>query len=417
MKSECRHYTLGQLSRGSGGDYGIGASAVKYERRLYRYLRITDISDAGTINVDALPGVDDSRAEQYLLAPNDIVFARTGASTGRSFFYSGKEGPLVFAGFLIRFSIDPEKANPKFVYYFTRTDEYKGWIKSFDSGGTRGNINAKTYANMPIIMLPRKQQDDLVAILSSLDDKIEVNNKIIANLEAQAQAIFKSWFVNFEPFRDCEFVDSALGRIPKGWRIKTVDELCSLIVKGITPKYDPASDEIIINQKCIRDGMINLSLARGHNPKSINEKWLKQGDILINSTGTGTLGRVAQVWFIPSKLTVDSHVTIVRPATPQIISYLGLNLCSKQTLFESMASGSTGQTDLPRERLKGLQIVLPPDCELERLTALIIPLKTKMVANQHENLVLANIRDTLLPRLMSGELEVPVAESIIKKRI
>ncbi len=176
--------TLNELSIDGRGTYGIGASAVEYSEDLYTYLRITDINDDGTLNLTDLKSVNDEKASEYLLKPNDIVFARTGASTGRNYFYDGTDGEFVYAGFLIKFSIDPQKVNPKFVKYFCLSDVYKGWIHSFNTGSTRGNINAKTLGGMPIPVPPRAQQDGIVSILSDIDKKIRINKEINDNLAA-----------------------------------------------------------------------------------------------------------------------------------------------------------------------------------------------------------------------------------------
>ena len=185
--------TLGQLSIKGKGSYGIAASAVPYSDELFTYLRISDINDDGTINKSGLMSVSEEKAEQYLLKPNDIVFARTGGSTGRNYFYDGSDGEFVFAGFLIRFSIDDKKVNPLFIKYYCQSQIYKDWVHSFNTGSTRGNINAQTYANMPIILPPREQQDLLVNTLSVIDAKIAVNKAINENLEQQAQALSDKW--------------------------------------------------------------------------------------------------------------------------------------------------------------------------------------------------------------------------------
>ena len=223
------------------------------------------------------------------------------------------------------------------------------------------------------------------------------------HLEQMAQAIFKSWFVDYEPFG---------GEMPGDWLNVALNELCSLIAKGVTPKYDDSMEQLVINQKCIRSRNIDLALARRHNPKAINEKWLCFGDILINSTGEGTLGRTAQYLFDLDNVTVDSHVTIVRPKHKELIAYLGQWCLSREPLFASMASGSTGQTDLPRKRLKLLEVVLPDSDALRDFSAAVTPLMLKKIAGIKESARLATIRDTLLPRLMSGEL--PVADLAAK---
>lgn len=212
-----------------------------------------------------------------------------------------------------------------------------------------------------------------------------------------AQAIFKSWFVDFDPWD---------GEIPNDWKCTTLDGLCSLISKGITPQYDESSVEIVINQKCIRNQAIDLSLARRHRPKRINEKWLQYGDILINSTGEGTLGRVAQFFIGDSNYTVDSHITIVRPNKDELVFFLGQWCLQRESEFAAMASGSTGQTDLPRERLKAMECILPDAHTLQRFSQVLKPLVEMQVAAQVESARLATLRDTLLPRLMSGELSV-----------
>lgn len=217
------------------------------------------------------------------------------------------------------------------------------------------------------------------------------------NLQQQAAAIFRSWFVDYAPFG---------GTAPNEWKNVTLEEITALVSRGITPKYADDADQIVINQKCIRNHMIDLSLARSHKPKVINDKWLRFGDLLINSTGDGTLGRVAQVWFQPHNLTVDSHVTIVRPAAENTIFYIGLWGIQHEKEIESLHTGSTGQTELPRDRVKALELLLPDKETLDRFNALIAPMAADIISNQEENNRLASIRDALLPKLMSGKIDV-----------
>lgn len=176
--------TLGELSVNGRGYYGIGASAVSYSPDLFTYLRITDINDDGTLNKQDLKSVDDANAEEYLLRPNDIVFARTGASTGRNYFYDGTDGQFVYASFLIKFSIDPQKINPRYVKYFCMTKRYRDWVASFNTGSTRGNMNAQTLASMPIEYPTRKEQDAIVSVMDSIEAKRTVNFAINDNLAA-----------------------------------------------------------------------------------------------------------------------------------------------------------------------------------------------------------------------------------------
>ena len=145
---ELTTYTLEEISIGKG-TYGIGAPAIPFDKNKRTYLRITDINEDGTLNKDGLMSVEEEKADEYLLAPNDIVFARTGNSTGRTYFYEESDGIFCYAGFLIKFTLNPNKVNPRMLKYYTHSKAYYDWVHSFDTGGTRGNINAKTYGQMP----------------------------------------------------------------------------------------------------------------------------------------------------------------------------------------------------------------------------------------------------------------------------
>lgn len=258
-------------------------------------------------------------------------------------------------------------------------------------------VNKSSFSSYEIKCPPREDQKRIAAVLSVLDSKIECNKKINDNLEQQAVALFKSWFVDFSLFG---------GTVPENWEDTTLENITTLITRGIAPKYSDNSDQTVVNQKCIRNHTIDLSLARTHTPKAINEKWLKFGDLLINSTGDGTLGRVAQVWFAPKALTVDSHVTIVRPAREELIFYIGLWGILHEKEIESLHTGSTGQTELPRDRVKMLKLLLPDNISLSRFNSIIAPMASTIISNQEENQKLASLRDTLLPKLMSGEIDV-----------
>jgi len=210
--SEWKEYKLGDLTVDGKGSYGIAAPAVDYDSQKYTYLRITDINDDGTLNKNGLKSLDNVNAPNYLLKPNDIVFARTGASVGRSYFYDERDGELVYAGFLIKYSLDPLKVNPKIIKFYTHSQTYYDWIQTVDNGATRGNINAQTYASMPILLPKRVVQDKIVSILSSLDDKIDLLNRENATLEAMAETLFRQWFIE-EAKEDWEEV--ALGDVVK----------------------------------------------------------------------------------------------------------------------------------------------------------------------------------------------------------
>lgn len=286
-----------------------------------------------------------------------------------------------------------EFCDTRYLCYLLNSMDLSGYVTgSAQPKLSQANLNAVTLFLPPISI-----QKNIVEYLYMFDKKIAVNQQINDNLQQQAAAIFKSWFVDCTPFD---------GVAPETWGDVILEEITTLVSRGIAPKYFDDSEQTVINQKCIRNHMIDLSLARTHTPKVINEKWLRFGDLLINSTGDGTLGRAAQVWFQPKNLTVDSHVTIVRPAKENLIFYIGLWGILHEKEIESLHTGSTGQTELPRDRVKALGLLLPDNETLDRFNSLIAPMAAAIVSNQDENNRLADLRDALLPKLMSGEIDV-----------
>lgn len=367
---ECK---LGDLCIDNKGSYGIAASAVPYSEDLYTYLRITDINDDGTLNKSDLKSVADENAEQYILQPNDIVFARTGGSTGRNYFYDGSDGVFVYAGFLIKFSIDPSKVNPKYIKYFCLSQEYKNWVYSFNTGSTRGNINAQTYANMPVILPPRSQQDLLVKTLSSLDDKIELNNKINTNLEQQAQALFKNWFV------DGSEKSHTIGDyiVPKRGK--------NLLSKDAIPGEVPV-------------------VAGGLEPATYHNTANTKAPVLTISASGANAGFV-NLWNIPvwssDSSYIDSEMT-----NDVYFWYILLKLRQKE-IFDSQ-TGSAQPHIYPQH----ISVLPIPELDMTKVSEFaktVKPLFGKIGENQQENRTLTTIRDTLLPKLMNGEIEVDEA--------
>ena len=409
---EWKEYKLGELSIGKGS-YGIGASAVPYSPSLHTYLRITDINDDGTLNKNGLMSLDDENADDYILQPNDIVFARTGNSTGRSYFYDGSDGKLVYAGFLIKFSLDSKKVNPRILKYYTHSKPYFDWVRSFDTGGTRGNINAKTYGDMPIVLPPRNLQDKIVSILKSLDDKIEVNRKINENLEQQAQALFKSWFVDFEPFKNGEFVESELGMIPKGWRVVSLDEMTSKFGTGLNPRKNfklgegnnyyvtiknMGNNRVYLDDKCdkVTDDAI----------EKINKRSkLQEGDLLFS--GIGTIGRVALVTHTPTNWNTSESVFNMHPAQNISSEFLYILLLSDvfQQYVKIHAQGGV-QQGIRMASLKEYRMAIPEDYLLRKFDDNVMPIISRIKNNDNQSDSLAELRDTLLPKLMSGEFKV-----------
>ena len=341
------------------------------------------------------------------LRQNNILVARHG-DNGKACLYTRNIEANCLNVIVIE--TDHTQMIPKFLKYLFDSSIIKNQVSGAVVGTVQNVVNTKAIAKVRVPVPKLEEQKAIADTLSCLDEKIAINNRINKTLEEMAQAIFKSWFVDFEPFQDGEFEDSELGKIPKGWRVDNIDNNTSIVTRGITPKYVDISKQYVINQKCIRGGSLNTTLSRTHCSVVNKEKMLQFGDILINSIGVGTLGRVAQVYEELENFTVDTHVTIVRPNTSNRISYMGCLLKNMQPNFEHAGTGSTGQTELGRDAIKQMHIIVPNDSAMEEFSQIYDLIYKKIVSGQKENILLSNIRDSLLPQLMSGEIRVPTQE-------
>jgi type I restriction enzyme, S subunit len=296
----------------------------------------------------------------------------------------------------------------RFLFYVLADDKFFNYSTTTSKGTKmpRGEKTAIMNYEVPKVDLPT--QHKIATILSAYDNLIENNNRRIAILEEMAQRLYREWFMyfRFPGHEEVKMVESEIGLIPERWKVTSLNDIISYISRGISPKYSDAADNIVLNQKCIRNQRIDLSPARGHISKVPKSKIIQFGDVLINSTGVGTLGRVAQVLYDLINITVDSHVSIVRPATADMIHYLGLALCAMQPYFEEEGVGSTGQTELSQESIKSVLILIPDKETLASFNAMVSDIRVLGIQLRVKNENLRKTRDLLLPRLISGELDV-----------
>ena len=383
---------LNDLSIGGKGSYGIAASAVERKADLPTYLRITDIFDDGILNLSELKSVDAPNSDKYILKPNDIVFARTGGSTGRNYFYDGSDGVFVYAGFLIKFSIDPEKVNPKYVKYYCRSKQYNDWVQSFNTGSTRGNINAQTFGNMEIPLPERKQQDYLVSVLEPIDEKIKNNKQVNDNLQQQAFSVFDNLIANAEnndyTVSDYAFLNpkrtlaknqvarsidmsqlSTSGAFPSGWEMKPFNGGMRFtngdtLLARITP--------------CLENG------------KTAFIDFLDDGEVAFGST---------EYIVLAPKNDTPPEMLYCLARYPAFVDYAVKNM-----------NGSSGRQRVSAETVGQYRLPLFDKHSLVLFKEVVSPMFLKMRYNSLENMRLAELRDALLPKLMSGEIDVSAVQ-------
>lgn len=339
------------------------------------------------------------RINNYAFDQEAILLAGNNADGNFSIkYYKGK-----FNAYQRTYVITPirGKVDIKFLYYALSL-----CLKQFKnmSQGTSTKFLTVTILNSFSVQLPSiSDQRRIASILSSLDRKIELNNKINADLEEMAQAIFKNWFVDFEPFKDGKFVDSELGMIPEGWKVGTLGD----ITKNKSAKVKERNDvkvlspvttgELVLSEEYFTKQVFSSSIAK--------YKIVNKGDFAYNPArvNIGSLGR--------NEFDFDGCVSPVYVVFSVLDGYENyFDLFRKTDFFKdsvaSLAIGGVRQS-LSYDDLSSIEVIIPSENAVEEFNNLYNQMKKTIKANKLENSRLSLLRDTLLPRLMSGELEVP----------
>lgn len=304
--------------------------------------------------------------------------------------------------------IPNEETDSEFLYYLLKYN--KDNIASQGSGTTFAEVSGKTMKDIEVVV-PKEKDDQrrIASILSSLDRKIELNNKINADLEEMAQAIFKNWFVDFEPFKDGKFVDSELGMIPEGWKVGTIGDIVEF-QNGFTfssKDFSENGEYKIITIKSVQDGCLvteGSSKVTEYPTKMPAYCKLQSGDILLSLTGN--VGRCCLV--TETNLLLNQRVAKIKAKEcyDNSFSYALFRLKETKELLISISRG-TAQANLSPVEASKLPMVIPSEDARKSFSMISDSIMNKIISIHIENSRISLLRDTLLPRLMSGELEVP----------
>lgn len=319
--------------------------------------------------------------------------------------YKGKQ--MIVGANLYRVINKSKDFSNDFIYWLLKSPDYVNYIKSCQTGTTVRMITKANIENYTFICPDRESRLLISHFLWTLENKIELNRRINANLEAQAQALFKSWFVDFEPFRDGPFVDSELGKIPQGWKVGTLSEIGDVIGGGtpskivseyyadngiawITPK-----DLSTNNCKFTSKGETDIS-ELGY--KNSSAKLMPRGSVLFSSRAP-----IGYISIAKNEICTNQGFKSIVPKKVGtcFIYYLLRNNTSK---IESMASGSTFK-EVSGGLMKSLKVIIPSNKILTAFEEAIQPLFNMQEHNEDENAHLSALRDTLLPKLMSGNFK------------
>lgn len=307
--------------------------------------------------------------------------------------------------------IDENKLLSEYLMMWFRRPEFDRYVRFKSHGSAHEFFEWDQMCEVELPIPHIDIQKELVKEYNTITNRITLNNQFIQKLEETAQAIYKHWFVDFEfpdengqPYKSNggAIEENEVGYVPIGWSHDFLRNITSNINRGIAPKYVEKGGIVILNQKCIRNGSIDFTFVKKHDDlsKSIGrEKYLRKFDILINSTGDGTLGRIGLVKESLNSIVVDSHITLVRALENIQPLYLWFNLSLRTEEIINLAEGSTGQTELSRNDLGKLQILIPSETVQSQFSHFLLPFISLSSNLEQELANLFSLRDLLLSKL------------------
>lgn len=317
---------------------------------------------------------------------------------------------------------DKRILDSRFLFYCLSNDEFFNYVMAGAKGTKMPRGDKGAILKYPVHLPTLSEQKAIAVTLSVLDDMIELNNQINKNLEEMAQAIFKSWFVDFEPFKDEEFEESELGMIPKGWNVKRIDQIDIEITDYVANGSFAALKEnvTLCDEEDYAVFIRNVDLKANSFNKFVDKKsyeFLRKtklwgGEVIISNVGD--VGSVFRCPLLAKPMTLGNNMIMLKSISPvnyNLFLYILFKYSYGIELIKSITSGSA-QPKFNKTDFRNLKIIVPPKEVIQLFNNIVEKLYRIVDEGIVENQLLSTVRDTLLPKLMSGEIRVPVEEVV-----
>ena len=343
----------------------------------------------------------DTEKENAKVEVNDLLFARQSLiveGAGKCSIVMETDELTVFESHIIRVRLNPELAYPPFFYYYFKNKNSP--IRAIIQHCVQAGIKASDLAEINVKLPPLPIQQKIAAILSSLDDKIELNNKINTNLEQQAQALFKNWFVD----NDSELIENEIGKMD----ILITDYVANGSFKDLADnvKYlSNETDNVLIRLTDYNNNFSSDMVYISDGSYNFLEKSKLFGDEIIISNVGANVGTVFRCPRLNKKMSLAPNSIMIRGGIYEHYLYLYFTSNYGQGLLKSIVTGSA-QPKFNKTNFRSLKIKIPREEKLKKFNSVYDSMHEKIINNQNENLHLASLRNTLLPKLMNGEIEV-----------
>ena len=405
---EWKEYNLGQLIELKNG---VAFKSKEFIEEGIPVIKIKNVKP-NRILLDDLSFVSEESSQNkkcFYILPSDILITMTGnRKDGGPDSWVGKVALFKQTGnYLLNQRVSAIRVkNNKIVDYKYLAYLLSGWdaqlyfVNHSNSSGGQANISPDIVMGYPVLLPPIAEQRRIASILSSLDDKIELNRKINANLEAQAQALFKSWFVDFEPFKDQPFVESELGMIPEGWRVGNIYEYIDVIYGA--PYKSSLFNENKDGLPLIRIRDLKTNAPQFYTPELLpNTEYINAGDIVAGMDAEF----IPYVW-LGERGVLNQRCCKFKGKNDAISNYYILFLIKPELEYVQSYKTGTTVSHLGKSDIDRFKLMTPPLDVVLAFSERVNPMKEEVVNRAKESRRLASLRDALLPRLMSGELKV-----------
>ena len=406
--SEWKTYKLGEICK-NVVDYR-GKTPAKlgadWATSGYRVFSAKNIKTGHIVQTDSIRYVDEDLYRKWMkdeVERGDIII--TSEAPLGEVYYWDRDEKIVLGQRLFGLKIN-KVCYSKYLYYYMTTVQFQSELRNRATGTTVVGLRQPELLKCTVSLPPLDEQRKIAGILGALDDKIELNRRINANLEEQAQALFKSWFVDFEPFKDGPFVDSELGKIPKGWRVVELQTLVT-IKRGGSPRpiqnflSDSGYNWLKISDATSEQSPYIYDIKEHIKESGFNKTvYIKSGELVLSNSATPG---------IPKILGVDSCIHdgwLYFPKSSLSNEFLYLLFKENRKKFLSQGNGSVF-LNLKTDILKSFKIIVPNNLdELKKFNIILHNLFQEIKYKTEEIRILSTLRDTLLPKLMKGEIKV-----------
>jgi type I restriction enzyme, S subunit len=403
--------------------YGAAVEAIDKDEKLPRYVRITDISKDGELREDKWASITKENSEPYILSENEILFARTGATVGKTYRYRNKDGNCAFAGYLIRFKPNPKKCDIDFLYHYTLSHNYHRWLLSEITQGAQPNVNAEQYSNMMIILPTIDEQKKIGKILSNLDMLIQNKQKIIEQMQELKQGQMQKLLTRGLKKQNTKLVEGLFQqkeRIPEDWDCVNLEKLSPKDKSSIRmgPFGSDLKKEELVETGIMTlwiENIVNNEFSWEHKKYITNEKFqeLKGFQVIPDDVLMTMMGTVGKVAITPKNIgtaIITSHLLKItlnqKKCLPRYLYYfLQSNFVYRQIIQESRGVVMSG---LNTKIIKALLIKVPSIGEQGMISSILFNLDSQINQEIQYKENLEKIKKGLMQQFLTGEKRVIV---------